>query len=145
MQHTILPCCSCDASVLPLFVAQVVNYLLEQLRAYQQQLQELALHNAWKEHAATTGNPTTPSLTLPPIAAAANSKVSQSRSSHQEGHPAFAAPAQHQPPPLGAWGESSAGGMMAVGAQLKPWGQRSKDRGGPTRFHGPDAYLRANR
>ena len=31
---------------------EVMDYILEQLRAYQEQLRELELHNAWKQHTA---------------------------------------------------------------------------------------------
>ena len=48
---------------------EVLAYLLDQLRAYQQQLQELALHSAWEQHtsAATAQQH---GLSLPPIAGA---------------------------------------------------------------------------
>jgi len=59
---------------------EVLGYLLEQLGAYQQQLQELALHSAWEQHHAQShgashggsgglgGSTHAPHLSLPPIA-----------------------------------------------------------------------------
>ena len=48
----------------------MLSYLLEQLQAYQQQLQELELHHAWRHHTTGQGGPEggKPPLTLPPIA-----------------------------------------------------------------------------
>jgi len=52
---------------------EVLTYLLDQLRSYQQQLQELALHSAWEQHAnRSLAQPPSmqPPLALPPIAGA---------------------------------------------------------------------------
>ena len=45
---------------------QVMQYILDQLRAYQEQLKELQLHNAWKQHNATLAHDGG-GVTLPPI------------------------------------------------------------------------------
>jgi len=81
----------------------VMEYIREQLVAYQEQLKELALHNAWKEHSSGGGTANT-QMHLPPIAAAA--------------HKGF--------PSASDAGEGTV--TMAVGGQVRPWGQRSTVR-----------------
>jgi len=83
----------------------VMEYIREQLVAYQEQLKELALHNAWKEHSSSMGGGTANTqMHLPPIAAAA--------------HKGF--------PSASDVGEGTV--TMAVGGQVRPWGQRSTSR-----------------
>jgi len=58
---------------------EVLGYLLEQLRAYQHQLQELALHSAWEQHVSHQSNAIlhTSSIgahSLPPIAGSTRSR-----------------------------------------------------------------------
>ena len=98
----------------------VIRYLLDQLRAYQHQLKELELHNAWKQHtAAATGDGS-----LPPILQNGSAVAGSG----------WAAP---QPPPLGQdlapMGGDEETTYIALGSNpLRPWGKRSASKG-PTR------------
>ena len=92
----------------------VLAYLLEQLNAYQNQLRELELHNAWRHHTsaaqqashvggmgATTG---AGGAKLPPIAQTGSQGALRGVA-----------------PPTQAGGEVL---QMSVGSAVKPWGQR---------------------
>jgi hypothetical protein len=106
---------------------EVMTYLLEQLQAYQNQLKELELHSAWKQHTAQHSDQIGPPLTLPPIAQHGGSGGVQ-RSS--------ATVWAVNPPPIGGaivpqrMGEMAEGQVvMPVNAPLRPYGKRA----GPAR------------
>ena len=110
---------------------EVMTYLLEQLQAYQNQLKELELHSAWKQHTAQHGgglpsDHVGPPLTLPPIAQHGGSAGAQ-RST--------ATVWAVNPPPVGSakppgMGELGEGQMVVpVNAPLRPYGKRA----GPAR------------
>lgn len=113
----------------------VLVYLLEQLQAYQQQLRELELHAAWRQHHATQPLAHGGSVTLPPISGQGAS----------QGMAGFAAPVSQLP--VGASLAPSnlapaAGGseLIAVQGSVKPWGKRSASS--KLTRHTPDAFLR---
>jgi myosin heavy subunit len=86
----------------------VLQYLFDQLRAYQHQLKELELQHAWKQHASAAGGET--ALSLPPIAG--------SRGAAQWNAPMPPAPFGDVKPGVA---EVS---VFSTGKQLKPYGVR---------------------
>ena len=92
---------------------QVLSYLLDQLKAYQHQLKELELHNAWRQHTASVVEGST-GVSLPPIVA--------QKAAHWSVQP--------PPQPLGdlgsGYGFADDVTLMAVGNPLRPWGKRAK-------------------
>lgn len=119
---------------------EVMGYLLEQLQAYQNQLKELELHNAWKQHTAHHANQAGPALTLPPIVPTGACAAGQ----HYSTSTVWASP----PPPVGGadalgavtatMGELGEGQVVVpVNAPLRPYGKRA-----PARATGSGGYLR---
>ena len=106
----------------------VLTYLLEQLRAYQHQLKELELQNAWKQHGVDAVLNDSPA------------SDTRSRSLIQTGAAAAAAsavrlpPIVTAPPPLHMHDEAK-GVTQAVGGSLRPWGKRMPDKGRSTRHN----------
>lgn len=97
---------------------RVLGYLLEQLQAYQNQLKELELHNAWRQHSLAGVEP----IGVPPGGRSGGSRLPPIGSS---GGLADGWPAPLRPP--GATAVEGEVLEIPVGSGVKPWGQR---RGG---------------
>jgi len=117
---------------------QVMQYLLDQLQAYQQQLRELELHRQWQQHTAAQER-----NRLPPIAGAV--APSEQLMFGQGGMQADLGPGGYPsgPDAPGMLGGAGYGehAMMSVNGPVRPWGKRSKKL--PLTRHTPSSFQRA--
>lgn len=104
----------------------VMSYILEQLRAYQEQLKELELHSAWRQHTASAHeiaaySGATPPVSLPRIP----QNAAASSNGMWGGPPAGPTPALGDVLPPGIdIGAAEGATVLAVNAPLRPWGKR---------------------
>jgi len=128
----------------------VLAYLLEQLQAYQEQLKELELHDAWKAHTqyAASAPPAAIQQAVPPMSASAGTSAVHQHGLSASGGSVGSLPPIHQwsvlPPPPGALHSAAPlpPGSRGVGTEVvelgvqesvRPWGRRQEQ---PVRVKG---------
>jgi len=123
----------------------VMSYILEQLRAYQEQLKELELHSAWRQHTASAHENANSFNGISPVSLPRIPPNAAASSNGLWGGPPGQVPILGDVLPPGVdIGAGEGTTVLAVNAPLRPWGKRSKEGIAfkPTRHAAPEGYLR---